>query len=219
MVFGVATLHLAPARCSEDVNESSQKRITWLKGKKAVTWSSAPPFTWFFCRMTEVGLRRSSLSTMAFTSVLLFICSIYSCYAQAPLLMWTSDGYVTRLYLEYCLLIHFYSNSRTLLCSSYICSLQAARSANSDIQKRSVEVHYSGQGLKSAWFCWGESQWYLCRYRSNMPHLAQPTAGQTVSGGQLASYLKSALSIAPHNVLLFLQDKVKCPICLKCGEK
>uniref|UniRef100_A0A8C1TJ71 ATPase H+ transporting accessory protein 1b n=1 Tax=Cyprinus carpio TaxID=7962 RepID=A0A8C1TJ71_CYPCA len=85
--------------------------------------------------MTEVGLRRSSLSTMAFTSVLLFICSIYSCYAQAPLLMWTSD-------------------------------------------------------------------------RSNMPHLAQPTAGQTVSGGQLASYLKSALSIAPHNVLLFLQDKL-----------
>ncbi|XP_026099617.1 V-type proton ATPase subunit S1b [Carassius auratus] len=85
--------------------------------------------------MTEVGMRRSSLSTMAFTSVLLFICSIYSCYAQAPLLMWTSDG-------------------------------------------------------------------------SNMPHLAQPTAGQTVSGGQLASYLKSALSIAPHNVLLFLQDKL-----------
>uniref|UniRef100_A0A672LEH6 V-type proton ATPase subunit S1-like n=1 Tax=Sinocyclocheilus grahami TaxID=75366 RepID=A0A672LEH6_SINGR len=85
--------------------------------------------------MTEVGMRRSSLSTMAFTSVLLFICSTYSCYAQAPLLMWTSEG-------------------------------------------------------------------------SNMPHLAQPTAGQTVSGGQLASYLKSALSTAPHNVLLFLQDKL-----------
>ncbi|KAK2885550.1 hypothetical protein QQF64_021055 [Cirrhinus molitorella] len=85
--------------------------------------------------MTEVGMRRSSLSTMAFTSVLLFICSIYSCYAQVPLLMWTSDG-------------------------------------------------------------------------SNMPHLAQPIAGQTLSGGQLASYMKSALSIAPHNVVLFLQDKL-----------
>ncbi|RXN11709.1 V-type proton ATPase subunit S1-like protein [Labeo rohita] len=72
---------------------------------------------------------------MAFTSLLLFICSIYSCYAQVPLLMWTSDG-------------------------------------------------------------------------SNMPNLAQPAAGQTVSGGQLTSYLKSALSIAPHNVLLFLQDEL-----------
>uniref|UniRef100_A0A9J7YTA9 ATPase H+ transporting accessory protein 1b n=1 Tax=Cyprinus carpio carpio TaxID=630221 RepID=A0A9J7YTA9_CYPCA len=84
--------------------------------------------------ITEVGMRCRSVSTMAFTSVLLFICSIYSCYAQVPLLMWTSGG-------------------------------------------------------------------------SNMPHLAQPAAGQTVSGGQLASYLKSALSGAPHNVLLFLQDK------------
>uniref|UniRef100_A0A8C1QZF9 ATPase H+ transporting accessory protein 1b n=1 Tax=Cyprinus carpio TaxID=7962 RepID=A0A8C1QZF9_CYPCA len=90
--------------------------------------------------ITEVGMRCRSISTMAFTSVLLFICSIYSCYAQVPLLMWTSGGYVTRL--------------------------------------------------------------------SNMPHLAQPAAGQTVSGGQLASYLKSALSGAPHNVLLFLQDKL-----------
>ncbi|KAK7128942.1 hypothetical protein R3I94_017238 [Phoxinus phoxinus] len=85
--------------------------------------------------MTEVGVRRSSLSTMAFTSVLLFIFSIYSCYAQVPLLMWTSDGY-------------------------------------------------------------------------SMPHLAQPAAGQAISGGQLVSYLKSALSTAPHNVLLFLQDKL-----------
>jgi len=42
-----------------------------------------------------------------------------------------------------------------------------------------------------------------------MPHLAQPAAGQAVSGGQLVSYLKSALSTAPHNVLLFLQDQVK----------
>ncbi|ROL46896.1 V-type proton ATPase subunit S1 [Anabarilius grahami] len=41
-----------------------------------------------------------------------------------------------------------------------------------------------------------------------MPHLAQPAAGQAVSGGQLVSYLKSALSTAPHNVLLFLQDKL-----------
>uniref|UniRef100_A0A8C1MJK7 ATPase H+ transporting accessory protein 1b n=1 Tax=Cyprinus carpio TaxID=7962 RepID=A0A8C1MJK7_CYPCA len=48
----------------------------------------------------------------------------------------------------------------------------------------------------------------VCQHRSNMPHLAQPAAGQTVSGGQLASYLKSALSGAPHNVLLFLQDKL-----------
>ncbi|CAM4678830.1 hypothetical protein PO909_014024 [Leuciscus waleckii] len=85
--------------------------------------------------MTEVGVRRSSLSTMAFTSVLLFIFSIYSCYAQVPLLMWTSDGHT-------------------------------------------------------------------------MPHLAQPAAGKAVSGGQLVSYLKSALSTAPHNVLLFLQDKL-----------
>ncbi|XP_048033357.1 V-type proton ATPase subunit S1b [Megalobrama amblycephala] len=85
--------------------------------------------------MTEVGVRRSSLSTMASTSVLLFIFSICSCYAQVPLLMWTSDGY-------------------------------------------------------------------------SMPHLAQPAAGQAVSGGQLVSYLKSALSTAPHNVLLFLQDKL-----------
>lgn len=174
---------------------------------------SALLFTWQSCRMTEVGTRRSSLSTMAFTSVLLFICSIYSCYAQVPLLMWTSDGYVTRLSLEYCFQINFYSNSRTLLCFSYICS---AKPANSDIQKRLVEVHYSGQGFKSAWFCWGGSwtEWYLCQYRSNMPHLAQPAAGQTVSDGQLASYLKSALSTAPHNVLLFLQDKVKCIILL-----
>ncbi|XP_052392068.1 V-type proton ATPase subunit S1-like [Carassius gibelio] len=84
--------------------------------------------------MTEVVMRCRSVSTMAFTSVLLFICSIYSCYGQVPLLMWTSDG-------------------------------------------------------------------------SNL-HLAQPAAGQTVSGGQLGSYLKSALSVAPHNVLLFLQDKL-----------
>ncbi|KAG1961529.1 V-type proton ATPase subunit S1b isoform X2 [Pimephales promelas] len=41
-----------------------------------------------------------------------------------------------------------------------------------------------------------------------MPHLAQPAAGQAVSGGQLVSYLKSALSTAPHNVLLFLQDQL-----------
>ncbi|XP_077074925.1 V-type proton ATPase subunit S1b [Siphateles boraxobius] len=85
--------------------------------------------------MTEVRVRRSSPSTMAFSSVLLFIFSIYSCYAQVPLLMWTSDGY-------------------------------------------------------------------------SMPHLGQPAAGQAVSGGQLVSYLKSALSTAPHNVLLFLQDKL-----------
>lgn len=80
-------------------------------------------------------MRRCSLLTMAFTSVLLFICSIYSCYAQVPLLMWTSDG-------------------------------------------------------------------------SSMPHLAEAAAGHTVSGGQLVSYLRSALSTAPHNVLLFLQDQL-----------
>ncbi|XP_056306037.1 V-type proton ATPase subunit S1b [Danio aesculapii] len=85
--------------------------------------------------MTEVGMRRCSLPTMAFTSVLLFICSIYSCYAQVPLVMWTSDG-------------------------------------------------------------------------SSMPHLAEAAAGHTVSGGQLVSYLRSALSTAPHNVLVFLQDKL-----------
>ncbi|XP_043080919.1 V-type proton ATPase subunit S1-like [Puntigrus tetrazona] len=72
---------------------------------------------------------------MAFTSLLLFLCSVYSCCAQVPLLMWTSDG-------------------------------------------------------------------------SEMPHLPQAAAGQIVSGGQLASYLKPALSTAPHNVLLFLQDKL-----------
>ncbi|XP_067302228.1 V-type proton ATPase subunit S1b [Pseudorasbora parva] len=94
--------------------------------------------------MTEVGVRRSSVSTMAFTSVLLFIFSIYSCYAQVPLLMWTSDGY-------------------------------------------------------------------------SMPHLAQPAAGHAVSGGQLVSYLKSALSTAPHNVLLFLQEKLSIDDFTKYG--
>ncbi|XP_062871826.1 ATPase H+ transporting accessory protein 1a [Trichomycterus rosablanca] len=39
------------------------------------------------------------------------------------------------------------------------------------------------------------------------PHSA-PSAGQTLSGNQLQSYLNSALSSAPHNVLLFLQDKL-----------
>ncbi|XP_051517100.1 V-type proton ATPase subunit S1-like [Myxocyprinus asiaticus] len=82
--------------------------------------------------MTEV---ESSLSKMAFTSVLFFIFSIYSCSAQVPLLIWTSDGY-------------------------------------------------------------------------SLPHLTQPPAGQTLSSGQLTSYLKSALPAAPHNVLLFLQDKL-----------
>ncbi|XP_051516029.1 V-type proton ATPase subunit S1-like [Myxocyprinus asiaticus] len=85
--------------------------------------------------MTEVRLRCGSLSTMAFTSVLFVIFSVYSCSAQVPLLMWTSDGY-------------------------------------------------------------------------SLPHLTQPPAGQAVSGGQLVSYLKSALTTAPHNVLLFLQDKL-----------
>ncbi|XP_057175257.1 V-type proton ATPase subunit S1b [Triplophysa rosa] len=87
--------------------------------------------------MTEVDVetRRSSFSTMAFASVLLFIFSFYSCYAQVPLLMWTSDGY-------------------------------------------------------------------------SLPHLTQHPAGHVVCDGHLVSYLKSALNTAPHNVLLFLQDKL-----------
>nr|XP_055043695.1 V-type proton ATPase subunit S1b [Misgurnus anguillicaudatus] len=42
----------------------------------------------------------------------------------------------------------------------------------------------------------------------SLPHLTQPPAGHAVSIEHLVSYLKSALSTAPHNVLLFLQDKL-----------
>ncbi|KPP72859.1 V-type proton ATPase subunit S1-like [Scleropages formosus] len=41
-----------------------------------------------------------------------------------------------------------------------------------------------------------------------LPRHAPPLAGHTVSGPQLLSYLTAALSGAPHNVLLFLQDKL-----------
>ncbi|KAF5889666.1 V-type proton ATPase subunit S1-like, partial [Clarias magur] len=41
-----------------------------------------------------------------------------------------------------------------------------------------------------------------------LPHLDVPTAGEIVSGAKLASYLKSALTTLPHNLLLFLQDKL-----------
>ncbi|MCJ8741887.1 hypothetical protein PDJAM_G00075970 [Pangasius djambal] len=40
------------------------------------------------------------------------------------------------------------------------------------------------------------------------PTLVEPTAGEIVSGAKLASYLKSALTTSPHNVLLFLQDEL-----------
>lgn len=96
--------HLAPARCSE-ANRVRRESHDRRRKKHSHVIISALQFTWLSWIMTEVGVRRSSLSTMAFTSVLLFIFSIYSCYAQVPLLMWTSDGYVTRLFFEYCFYI------------------------------------------------------------------------------------------------------------------
>lgn len=63
----------------------------------------------------------------------------------------------------------------------------------------------------------------LCHYRYSLPHLTQSPAGHVVSDGHLVSYLKSALDSAPHNVLLFLQDKVRTYILkaltirLQCG--
>ncbi|KAM9445119.1 V-type proton ATPase subunit S1b [Clarias gariepinus] len=41
-----------------------------------------------------------------------------------------------------------------------------------------------------------------------LPPLDVPTAGEIVSGAKLASYLKSTLTTSPHNLLLFLQDKL-----------
>ncbi|XP_022532870.2 V-type proton ATPase subunit S1b isoform X1 [Astyanax mexicanus] len=38
--------------------------------------------------------------------------------------------------------------------------------------------------------------------------LSAPAAGEIVSGGKLASYLKSALKTSPHTVVLFLQDQL-----------
>jgi len=77
--------------------------------------------------MTEVGVRRSSLSTMAFTSVLLFIFSIYSCYAQVPLLMWTSNGYVTRLFF-WNIAFTFLNSTPEEHCCGFLICVQAAES-------------------------------------------------------------------------------------------
>ncbi|XP_048873322.1 V-type proton ATPase subunit S1-like isoform X2 [Brienomyrus brachyistius] len=42
----------------------------------------------------------------------------------------------------------------------------------------------------------------------SLPQQVAPLAGHIVSGSQLASYLKTALTSGPQNVLLFLQDKL-----------
>ncbi|KAL6483444.1 hypothetical protein MHYP_G00083160 [Metynnis hypsauchen] len=42
----------------------------------------------------------------------------------------------------------------------------------------------------------------------SFPALSEPSAGEIVSGGKLVSYLKSALTTSPHNMVLFLQDKL-----------
>ncbi|KAI4872522.1 hypothetical protein NFI96_025146 [Prochilodus magdalenae] len=42
----------------------------------------------------------------------------------------------------------------------------------------------------------------------SLPALTEPAAGEIVSGGKLVSYLRSALTTSPHNVVLFLQDKL-----------
>lgn len=44
--------------------------------------------------------------------------------------------------------------------------------------------------------------------RFSLPSQSEPAAGHTVSGRELQSYLSSAFRSAPHNVLLFFQDKV-----------
>ncbi|XP_038863917.1 V-type proton ATPase subunit S1-like [Salvelinus namaycush] len=41
-----------------------------------------------------------------------------------------------------------------------------------------------------------------------LPQLSSPAAGHIISNVQLMAYLNSALGSAPHNVLLFLQDKL-----------
>lgn len=43
---------------------------------------------------------------------------------------------------------------------------------------------------------------------TSLPAQAPPTAGHVVGQQQLASYLEKALDVGPHNVVLFLQDKV-----------
>lgn len=42
----------------------------------------------------------------------------------------------------------------------------------------------------------------------SLPAQAPPTAGHIVGQQQLASYLEKALDVGPHNIVLFLQDKV-----------
>uniref|UniRef100_A0A3Q0RQN9 ATPase H+ transporting accessory protein 1a n=1 Tax=Amphilophus citrinellus TaxID=61819 RepID=A0A3Q0RQN9_AMPCI len=42
----------------------------------------------------------------------------------------------------------------------------------------------------------------------SMPAQAPPTAGHIIGQQQLASYLEKALDVGPHNVVLFLQDKM-----------
>lgn len=48
----------------------------------------------------------------------------------------------------------------------------------------------------------------LCLCRFVLSPVNTPSAGHTVSVDELESYLNRALSTTPHNLLLFLQDKV-----------
>lgn len=79
--------------CAVSFTSESQRRITWSKPRDHMT-AAALLFTWLFNTEVDVESRCSSFSTMAVASAFLFIISFYSCYAQVPLLMWTSDGYV-----------------------------------------------------------------------------------------------------------------------------
>lgn len=52
------------------------------------------------------------------------------------------------------------------------------------------------------------SYYVLCLCRFVLSPVNAPSAGHTVSVDELESYLNRALSTTPHNLLLFLQDKV-----------
>ncbi|KAK2825062.1 hypothetical protein Q7C36_018989 [Tachysurus vachellii] len=85
--------------------------------------------------MAEVPSRSRCSSAMEKFAVLFVFSLLYTCRAQVPLIMWTSNGYT-------------------------------------------------------------------------LPTLLEPSAGEIVSGAKLASYLKTALTTSPRNVLLFLQDEL-----------
>lgn len=50
----------------------------------------------------------------------------------------------------------------------------------------------------------------------SLPAQAPPTAGHIVGQQQLASYLEKALDVGPHNIVLFLQDKVNPHAVVEC---